>query len=146
MSFWSKLFKSTKDPDSNNKGSANPATKLSEEEKSKIESEIKQLNDQIKSEKNADSESDDFSKKKAEVLTQLGKDYQRIGNIDEAINAYETSLKCNEDFGPAFDGLLTLYDEKRKQASYAKDNDEIQKWLNKSDSLTALSKKIMRSK
>lgn len=146
MSFWSRLFKSTEATEPEKKEPEAPKVELTDEEKSNLEAEIKKLNEQVKDEKFTGSESDDFNKEKADVLTKLGQDYQKLGDIDKAIESYESSLKFNEDFGPAFDALLTLYDEKRKQAAYAKNGDEIQKWLDKSDSLTALSKKIMRSK
>lgn len=146
MSFWSKIFKSTEATEPKEKKPEAPKVELTDEEKEKLEADVKKLNEQVKDEKFNGSESDDFNKEKADVLTKLGQDYQKLGDIDKAIESFESSLKFNEDFGPAFDSLLTLYDEKRKQAAYAKDSDEIQKWLNKSDSLTALSKKIMRSK
>lgn len=143
MSFWSKIFKSNDLSDSTKTGNSHNDIKLSDEERQKIESKINQLSDQINNEK---TDSPNANKRSADLLTELGQNYQKLNNIDAAIKAYENSLKCNEDFGPAFDGLLSLYDEKRKEAAYKKDNEEIQKWLNKSDELTALSKKIMRSK
>lgn len=143
MSFWSKIFKSI-DEQGNSKIEKSKETqqKLSIEEKAEIKSTITKLKEQITvgEAKNLD------AKQTANVLTELGENYQKLNEVDKAIDAYEKSLKNDEDFGPAFDGLLKLYDVKRQAAAYAKDNDEIQKWLNKSDELTALSKKIMRSK
>jgi tetratricopeptide (TPR) repeat protein len=143
MSFWSKIFKSNDLSDSTKTEDSHNDVKLSDEERKKIKNKINQLSDQINNEKTG---SPNSNKQNADLLTELGQNYQKLNNIDAAIKAYEKSLKCNEDFGPAFDGLLSLYDEKRKEAAYKKDNEEIQKWLNKSDELTALSKKIMRSK
>lgn len=148
MSFWSKIFKSTESKNSteNKNIPKKNEVKLTAEEKSKLESDINKLTEQVKEEKFTGSDSTDLNKQKADALTKLGQDYQKLGKVDEAIKAYEQSLKFNEDFGPAFDGLLKLYDVKRQEAAYAKDDEGIQKWLNKSDDLTSLSKKIMRSK
>lgn len=143
MSFWSKIFKANDLVHNTKTEKQKNEVNLSEEERQKIEAKIKQLSSQISTAKTA---SPDLNKQNADLLTELGQNYQKLNNIDSAIKAYEDSLKCNEDFGPAFDGLLSLYDEKRKVAAYKKDNEEIQKWLNKSDELTALSKKIMRSR
>lgn len=138
MSLWSKIFKSTDGSRETNQKKLNEETnKLTDSDKKMLTDEIDQLNRKIAS-------SETYSK--ADDLTKLGQDYQKMGKVDDAIYAYEKSLKCKEDFGPAFDGLLKLYDIKRQEAAYDKNNDEIQKWLNKSDELTALSKKIMRSK
>lgn len=145
MSFWSKIFKSnaTESNSAADKETNETSSQLTDDEKQQIKSQIKDLTEQLN---DSNSESVASNKQKATVLTQLGQNYQKLGNVDDAIDAYEKSLKLNEDFGPAFDGLLKLYDIKRQKAAYAKDNDEIQKWLNKGDELTALSKKIMRSK
>ncbi|BDR61176.1 tetratricopeptide repeat protein [Lactobacillus xylocopicola] len=138
MSFWSKFLKSTAEP------KEPEVEKISAAETKKITDKITKLTEQLNDETTAGTAV--VKKQKAVMLTELGQCYQELSQVDKAIAAYEKSLKCSEDFGPAFDGLLKLYDVKRQAAAYAKDNSEIQKWLNKSDELTALSKKIMRSK
>lgn len=145
MSFWSKIFKSETSSTSSKTGEF-VKTSLSSEEKEKTRVEISKLNEQLKEEKLTGSKQTDINKQKADILTKLGQSYQKLNEVDKAIDAYEKSLQYNEDFGPAFDGLIKLYDVKRQAAAYAKDNEAIQKWLNKSDELTTLSKKIMRSK
>lgn len=145
MSFWSKIFKS-ETSSTNSKTGEFVKTSLSSEEKEKTRVEISKLNEQLKEEKLTGSKQTDINKQKADILTKLGQSYQKLNEVDKAIDAYEKSLQYNEDFGPAFDGLIKLYDVKRQAAAYAKDNEAIQKWLNKSDELTTLSKKIMRSK
>lgn len=137
MSFLSKLFGGSSKT-SAQKAPVQEKPQLSDEEKKNLEDQVASLS--------SDLESENDNKVKADLLSKLGKAYQGLGEADQAISSYEESLKLNEDFGPAFDGLLDLYNQKRKEASYAKDDDAIQKWLNKSDELTALSKKIMRSK
>lgn len=145
MSFWSKIFKS-ETSSTNSKTGEFVKTSLSSEEREKTRVEISKLNEQLKEEKLTGSKQTDINKQKADILTKLGQSYQKLNEVDKAIDAYEKSLQYNEDFGPAFDGLIKLYDVKRQAAAYAKDNEAIQKWLNKSDELTTLSKKIMRSK
>lgn len=145
MSFLSKIFKSETSSTSSKTGEF-VKTSLSSEEKEKTRVEISKLNEQLKEEKLTGSKQTDINKQKADILTKLGQSYQKLNEVDKAIDAYEKSLQYNEDFGPAFDGLIKLYDVKRQAAAYAKDNEAIQKWLNKSDELTTLSKKIMRSK
>lgn len=145
MGFFSSLFNKKDNENPPNKPVI-PKEKLSSEEKAKLEEKVTLLTKQVQEDKFNGAESNEFNKKKADILDELGAIYQKLGDIDKAIQSYEQSLKFNEDFGPAFDALQTLYNEKRTEASYHKDNDAIQKWLNKSDELNNLSKKIMRSK
>lgn len=145
MSFFSSLF-NKKDNENSPDKIVVSEKKLSPAERSELEKKVSLLTKQIEENKFDGTESNEFSKKKADTLDELGATYQQLGDIDNAIQSYEQSLKFNEDFGSAFDALQTLYNEKRTEASYSKDNDAIQKWLNKSDELNNLSKKIMRSK
>lgn len=145
MGFFSDLFgKKT----NKNKPSETPLKKpkLSDEEKASLEEKVTQLNNQVDDASFTGSNSNEFNKNKADTLDKLGATYKKLGEWDKAIKSYEKSLEFNKDFGPAFDALQDLYNKKRMEASYAKDNDGIQKWLNKSDKLNNLSKKIMRSK
>lgn len=144
MSFFSRIFNTNKKKEPDTASSSRKKVQLTDMDKKQLTADITTLNKQI--EQSSDANTAAGKKEKAAVLTKLGQDYQKLGANDKAIAAYEQSLHCNEDFGPAFDGLLQLYDVKRQEAAYAGNNDEIQKWLNKSDELTALSKKIMRSK
>lgn len=75
----------------------------------------------------------------------LGENYIRLNELDSAIDVFETSLKIKEQFGVAYNNLLNLYEIKRKKAAEQKDNKAIQKWNDKTDSLLALSKRVMRS-
>lgn len=145
MSFFSSIFNKKDNENPSNKPVI-PEKKLSLEEKSKLEKKVTLLSKRVQENRFDGVESNEFNKKKADTLDELGATYQKLGDLDEAIQSYEQSLKFNEDFGPAFDALQTLYNEKRIEASYQKNNDAIQKWLNKSDELNNLSKKIMRSK
>ena len=71
--------------------------------------------------------------------------YVQLKQPDQAIEAYESSLKIKEQFGDAYNALLNLYEEKRKAAAVAKDDSAIEKWVGKTNDLLALSKRVMRS-
>lgn len=135
MSFLSKLFGSNSD---SKKNVPKQEMQLTDEEKGLIETSITELNAQLDS-----AVSDD---EKADILNNLGIQNQKIGNNDEAIKNFEESLKIKEAFGPAFDGLTKLYNEKRKEAAFNKNDAQIQYWVKKTDDLLAQSKKIMRSR
>jgi tetratricopeptide (TPR) repeat protein len=76
---------------------------------------------------------------------ELGAVYVKLGQTDDAIDAYETSLKLKEQFGDAYNALLNLYEIKRKEAAMARDDSEIQKWVTKTDTLLDMSKRVLRS-
>lgn len=135
MSFLSKLF------GGGEKTKVTPKKEivtLSDEEKNKLKTNISELNEKLVSVETTD--------EKADILNELGALNQKLGESDEAIRNYEESLKIKETFGPAFDGLTKLYNEKRKEAAYNKDDEKIQYWVKKTDDLLAQSKKIMRSR
>ncbi|AMS04141.1 hypothetical protein [Acidipropionibacterium acidipropionici] len=70
---------------------------------------------------------------------------KNLGNTDQAISLFEESLTGHEVFGPAYKGLLELYNLKLAEAASAGDDAGIQAWTTKIDELTATSKRIMRS-
>ena len=76
---------------------------------------------------------------------QLGAVEAQLGHDLAAIAAYEESLKDKEEFGDAYNALLNLYETQRKAAAKAKNDDDIQKWVNKTDALLDMSKRVMRS-
>lgn len=80
-----------------------------------------------------------------DLYNKLGKTYTALKQLDAAIEAYETSLKVKEQFGDAYNALLSLYEKKRQQAAKEKDDAAIQKWVSKTDDLLSLSKRVMRS-
>ncbi|MGO3095998.1 hypothetical protein [Lacticaseibacillus paracasei] len=79
------------------------------------------------------------------LYNQLGDTQVKLGNDLEAIAAYEASVKDKEEFGDAYNALLNLYETQRKQAAKAKNDDDIQKWVTKTDALLDMSKQVMRS-
>lgn len=87
----------------------------------------------------------DDKNKRHLLYNQLGATQVKLGNDLEAIAAYEASVKDKEEFGDAYNALLNLYETQRKQAAKAKNDDDIQKWVTKTDALLDMSKRVMRS-
>ncbi|EKQ24109.1 hypothetical protein [Lacticaseibacillus paracasei] len=87
----------------------------------------------------------DDKNKRHLLYNQLGATQVKLGNDLEAIAAYEASVKDKEEFGDAYNALLNLYETQRKQAAKAKNDDDIQKWVTKTDELLDMSKRVMRS-
>ncbi|MFC6180586.1 hypothetical protein [Lactiplantibacillus daowaiensis] len=79
------------------------------------------------------------------MLNHIGMINEKLDQLDDAIAYFEMSLKEKEQFGDAYNGLLRLYEEKRKQAAYGKDDDGIQKWVTKMDDLMSISKRVLKS-
>ena len=79
------------------------------------------------------------------VLNELGQACAELGLTDEAITHYEASMALREQFGPAYNGLLELYNTKLREAATLKDDDGIGRWTTRLDDLMALSKRVMRS-
>lgn len=111
-------------------------TELSKQEKSLLKDQIHDLQLQITSAK---------SDSKPDLYDKLGTDFQKLDDIDNAIEAFEKSLQIKERYGSAYNALLSLYDQKRKQAAENKNDEDIQKWISKTDDLLAMSKRVMRS-
>lgn len=112
-------------------------------EKELTSSEIEEINSRIKLlEDSVEGLSGDS---KIDSLNELGKLYQKLKKKDEAIKYFEESLDEKEQFGDAYNGLLNLYEVKRKEAAFNKDDDAIQKWVSKTDNLMAISKKVLKS-
>jgi len=82
---------------------------------------------------------------RVKLLNELGGLQQEVGDTDSAISSYEASMAIREQFGPAYNGLLSLYNEQLRTAAKARDDAAIQRWTDRLDGLTALSKRVMRS-
>lgn len=82
---------------------------------------------------------------KINYLNQLGKLYEKLNKTDDAIKYFEESIAEKEQFGDAYNGLLNLYEIKRKEAAYNKNDEDIQKWVSKIDKLMDISKKVLKS-
>ncbi|WP_139738663.1 tetratricopeptide repeat protein [Actinomyces wuliandei] len=80
------------------------------------------------------------------VLNELGAACAELGDAEAAVAHYEASMALHEQFGPAYSGLLTLYNNMLRQAAALKDDGGVRHWNSKIDDLTALSKRVMRSR
>jgi tetratricopeptide (TPR) repeat protein len=77
-------------------------------------------------------------------LNALGTTYMEMKVTEEAIRYYEMSLEEDTAFGKACTDLMSLYNIKRREAAVAKDDEQLQLYLNKIDNLMQTTKTIMR--
>lgn len=66
--------------------------------------------------------------------------------VDERIKELETILAEDKSLGSNYNELMKMYNIKRRQAAEAKDEEQIQIYLNKIDDLMQLSKDVIRGK
>ncbi|TDW16400.1 hypothetical protein EDD63_12427 [Breznakia blatticola] len=81
-----------------------------------------------------------------QAYADIAKQYELLKNYDDAINYYEKCLDIDKTLGANYNRLMSLYNVKRREAAESKDNDQIQYYLNKIDSLMQLSKDVIRGK
>ncbi|WP_125589012.1 tetratricopeptide repeat protein [Companilactobacillus jidongensis] len=124
----------------NNKKEKKPVeetkVQLTDEEKSTLNNEIQSLKAVVKEQSGND---------KIVTLNNLGSTYEKLDDKNNAIKYYEDSLNEKEQFGDAYNALLKLYEEKRKEAAYQKNDDGIQKYVGKMDDLMSISKRVLKS-
>lgn len=70
--------------------------------------------------------------------------YHLLQEYDKAIDYYEEYFKNHYVLGKSYNALMSLYNIKRKEASLAKNDEEIQKYLTKIDDHLKFSKDITR--
>lgn len=76
----------------------------------------------------------------------LAKAYEELGvlqselDIEAAIISLEKSFSYKLSIGKGYKILLNLYNEKRAEAAYAGDSDEINKWMEKMDELRQIAR------
>ena len=85
-----------------------------------------------------------LGKDRITCLNALGTTYMEMKVTEEAIRYYEMSLEEDTVFGKACTDLMSLYNIKRREAAVAKDDDQLQLYLNKIDNLMQTTKTIMR--
>lgn len=79
---------------------------------------------------------------------QLAKLYEELGlayaqkKDDEAIPALEKSLELKLSMGDGYKKLMSLYNEKRKEAAKNGDDAGIDKYMNKMDEMRSVAKKL----
>lgn len=83
---------------------------------------------------------------KANLLDEQGALYERAGEVDAAIESFETSMATVNRMGPAYRTLTKLYNIKRREATEAKDDAQMKMWMDKIDGLLTGSKDMMRGK
>ncbi|WP_019552330.1 tetratricopeptide repeat protein [Propionispira raffinosivorans] len=77
-------------------------------------------------------------------LNALGSACMEIKDTEKAIRYYEMSLEEDTVFSKACTDLMSLYNIKRREAAVAKDDEQLQLYLNKIDNLMQTTKTIMR--
>ncbi len=82
--------------------------------------------------------------KHTETLNRLGELYFQAEEYDRSMEIFEKSLAEDAGLGKAHTYLMKLYNIKRKEAAQQKNSEMVQRYLDKMDQLTALSKDSMR--
>lgn len=132
-----KLFGNRKEKNKKNNQSSQAIEKITDEQRADLQKEIEVGLAKL----------DTFqADERIQLLNQLGKDYQALNDFDNAIKYFETSITEKKAFGDAYTGLLSLYEKKRKYAAQTKNDDQIQFYVNKLDSLMKISKEIVFNK
>lgn len=106
--------------------------KTEEIDRDSLEQELASLKEQLKTRRDTD------------TLNKIGAVCTKLERTDEAIEYYEESLSIQPTLGKASTDLLKLYNIKRKEASLAKDDKQIQFYLNKIDNLMKMNKETMK--
>ena len=109
---------------------------LSQEEKQNISDDIENKLQVIKKMDQSDNE------KLSLEFEQLGLLYSELDQTDEAIAALEKSLSHQKSIGDGYKTLMKLYNMKRAEAARNKNNDAIDKWMNKMDEMRQIAKEV----
>ncbi|MGT2929981.1 tetratricopeptide repeat protein [Streptococcus dentasini] len=120
-----KLFKKSQ------KTTESTKVQYSEEELEKFNKEINQLL--------ADQEQhlDD-----ADYFEKLGLLYDKVSKKDEAIAHLEKSLSIKLTIGEGYKKLMSLYNQRRKEAAMAHDDELIEYYMSKMDEMRNIAKKV----
>lgn len=128
------FFKKKKEP--KEQSSDKKETALSEEEQTKIDQTIDEKKTAI-----AKAEDIEDQDKLAKLYEELGLAYAQK-NDEEAIPALEKSLELKLSMGDGYKKLMSLYNEKRKEAARKGDDAGIDKYMNKMDEMRSVAKKL----
>lgn len=109
---------------------------LSEEQLAKIDETIDEKKKEISKAENTES-----AEKLAKLYEELGLAYAQK-NEEEAIPALEKSLELKLSMGDGYKKLMSLYNEKRKEAARKGDDAGIEKYMNKMDEMRSVAKKL----
>lgn len=111
---------------------------LSNEEKERLLQDIEEIKISIR-----ELEPEDPANKGSLALLheKLGLDYAQLGHDDQAINALEKSLDFEISINDGYKTLMNLYNKKRADAARNKNDEEIEKYMNKMDEMRQIAKK-----
>lgn len=111
---------------------------LSEEQLAKIDETIDEKKKEISKAENTES-----AEKLAKLYEELGLAYaQKNEEEEEAISTLEKSLELKLSMGDGYKKLMSLYNEKRKEAARKGDDAGIEKYMNKMDEMRSVAKKL----
>ena len=127
------LTKKKKDKKDNEPEIVEPV--INEEQKNELYKQIKELEENL-----LNSSAEDRIKS----LNTLGDIFFQLQETDQAIQYYEKSIEENRTLGKAYTNLVKLYNSKRKEAAWAKDDEKLQNYLNKMDMLLKMTKDEIR--
>ncbi len=128
------FFKKKKDQ--KEKKSEAKETTLSEEQLAEIDQKIDEKKEEI-----IKSENTEETDKLAKLYEELGLLYAQK-NDGEAIPTLEKSLELKLSMGDGYKKLMSLYNEKRKEAARNGDDAGIDKYMNKMDEMRSVAKKL----
>jgi len=110
---------------------------LSEEQLAKIDETIDEKKKEISKAENTES-----AEKLAKLYEELGLAYAQKNEEEEAISTLEKSLELKLSMGDGYKKLMSLYNEKRKEAARKGDDAGIEKYMNKMDEMRSVAKKL----
>ncbi|MGE8204746.1 hypothetical protein ACQKP0_09285 [Heyndrickxia sp. NPDC080065] len=110
-------------------------TVLTEEQKEELLRSISEKKEEID---NVDGE------EQANIYEEIGIAFSTLGEVDNAIDALEKSIKTKKSVGDGYKTLLKLYNKKRAEAAKANDEESLQLYLKKIDQMMQVSKDVIR--
>lgn len=78
----------------------------------------------------------------AKLYEQSGLIQEQLGCIDDAMTSLEKSLAFKLTIGDGYKKLMSLYNLKRSEAAYSKDDSGIEKYLDKMEEMRQIAKKL----
>ena len=108
---------------------------LSTEEKDRLNEDNQQLLSKISA------TSDDHTEL-ARLHEQLGLNYAKLEQTDNAIESLEKSLEEKLTIGDGYKKLMSLYNGKRAEAAHNGDDAGIEKYMSKMDEMRQIAKKV----
>lgn len=82
-------------------------------------------------------------KNDASFFEKLGLLYGKVDNIEKAIDMLEKSLSIELSMGDGYKKLMSFYNQKRKEAAVAHDDELIEYYMDKMDEMRNIAKKVI---